>query len=149
MMGIVVHSRSTGGTCSPWWHLGSPGIPSPWQQRQALWWGWQRRATGRRATGWQSCPGRRRATRQRPTGHTHPAETQEISSWFHDSEGLSSLCRSFSSFYRNMEGTLCDSVSGECCNYPKEQVEEEEHVFNAADAAASHDCTDRHCKRRN
>lgn len=27
-----------------------------------------------------------------------------------------------------------------CSNYPEKQVEEEEHVFNAADATASHDC---------
>jgi len=41
------------------------------------------------------------------------------------------------------ERSLTASV---CSDYPEEQVEEEQHVFHAADAAASHGRTDKNCK---
>lgn len=74
-MGIVVHSHSATGTYSPWWLPGNPRNLSPWQQCRGWWWGWRRRAKGRRATGWRSCPESQTATSRRPTGHSHPAET--------------------------------------------------------------------------
>lgn len=103
MMGIVVHSHSTAGTCSPWWHPGNPGTPSPWRPCRGWWWGWRRRATGRRATGWRSCPETPTTTRQHPTVHTRPAETHTGNSkhfllicwllfcWFHKCQHLK-LC---------------------------------------------------------
>lgn len=133
MMGIVVHSHSTAGTCSPWWHPGNPGTPSPWRPCRGWWWGWRRRATGRRATGWRSCPETPTTTRQHPTVHTRPAETHtgnsNTSCWFVD------YC--FADF-TNVNIWSC--VNFVCVgHYPEEQVEEEEHVLDAADATTSHD----------
>lgn len=75
MMGTVVYSRSAAGTYSPWWHPGIPGSPSPWRQCRGWWWGWRRRATGRRVTGWRSCPETPTATSRHPTVHNRPAGT--------------------------------------------------------------------------
>ncbi len=132
-MGFVVYSHSAAGTYSPWWHQGNPGNLSPWRQCRGWWWGWRQRATGRRATVWQSCPETPTATRQHPAIHTHPAGTHtgnsDTSCWFHDNTSINSLIL----LQINEKHCVCRVT------YPEEQVEEEEHVFHTADATTSHD----------
>lgn len=48
------------------------------------------------------------------------------------------------SLTRQLSAKVCVCV----CVYPEEQVEEEEHVFDAADATTSHDWINKYCKKQ-